>query len=406
MFDLESEQLLKLLEYNSNLVGFMIKLIYMKILLITITLVGLVVGAIILTYLGVTSTTFNVSSPVSENSIEPSEVDQLPSVSENSKDTWELLVEQKVDNRQILAREDIKLAMAHGQVSPLSVGIVDPSLQCTWGSARHPYPPEVDAPREHQYLANCYTLYEGKAYYDRDVIVGADGNTFEMVPGDGRFARDKDRIYYSGEFIGAEIIDTDTFVALNEKYMKDKNFVYYLNENIDEGSRVALLEIVERADPDTFVVVGRHAKDKNYIFLSNKILHGVNPSTFQDMGERNFKDKDNAYSPSGNIIEGVNLSTLEDVPGGAGFYIKDKDHIFFSDYSYSYDFKIIEGADLETFELIGKNPWMGEYAIDSHFVYFGSRKIDAADWESFVVMPDGNYAKDKNHTYFWGNIEK
>lgn len=363
----------------------------MKILLIAITLIGLVVGARMFVYFG---------------GIESNEMGQLPSVSESNKDPWELLVAQKVDNRQILEREDVKGAMPHGQVSQLAVGIVNPTFRCAWGAARHPYPPEEDAPRGHRYLANCYTTYEGKAYYDGEVIEGADGDTFEIVPGGERFARDKDRIYYSGEFIGAEIIDADSFVVLGERYAKDKNFVYYLNENIEEGSRLALLEIIEKADPDTFVIAGRHAKDKNHIFLSNKILYGVDLATFQEMGERNFKDKDHAYSSSGKIIEGVDLSTLEDVPGGAGFYLKDKDHIFFSDYSYNYDFKIIEGADLATFELIGKNPWMGEYAIDSHFVYFGSRKIDAADLESFAVMPDGSYAKDKNHTYFWGNIEK
>lgn len=363
----------------------------MKILLITITLIGLVVGLRMLGYF---------------EKIEPSEVGQLPSVSKNSKDPWELLVEQKVDNKQILEREDIKLAMAHGLVSSLAVGIVNSDLQCTWGSARHPYPPEEDAPREHQYLANCYTTYEGKAYYNGEVIKGADGNTFEIIPGDERFARDKDRIYYLGEYIGAEIIDADTFVVLGGRYAKDKNFVYYFGNNIGEGSRLVLLEIVERANPDTFEIVGRYAKDKNHIFLYNGILHGVDLATFQDMGERNFKDKEHVYSSSGKVIEGVDIATIEDVPGGAGFYIKDKDHIFFSDYSYQYDYKIIEGVDLATFELLGRNPWMGEYAIDSHFVYFGSRKIDAADWESFAVMPDGNHAKDKNHTYFWGGIEK
>lgn len=374
----------------------------MKNLILAIFSIGLFVGAGTLVYFK--SLRFGVPVVLKEN--KATNETQESSTASDKKDSWELLVSQKVDNRQILEREDIKRAMPHGQVSLLAVGVVNPTFRCAWGAARHPYPPEEDAPREHRYLANCYTTYEGKAYYDGEVIEGADGNTFEIVPGDERFARDKNRVYYSGQFIGAEIIDADTFMALNEKYTKDKNFVYYFNENIDEGSRVALLEIVERADPNTFGVAGRHAKDKNYIFLSNKILHGVDLSTFQDWGERNFKDKDHAYSSSGKIIEGVDLPTLEDVPGGAGFYIKDKDHIFFSDYSYNYDFKIIEGADLATFELIGKNPWMGEYAIDSHFVYFGSRKIDAADLESFAVMPDGNYAKDKNHTYFWGNIEK
>lgn len=374
----------------------------MKNLILVIFSIGLFVGVGALVYLQ--DLRLGVPEVFKENKT-TSEI-QKPSTESDKKDSWELLVSQNVDNKQILAQEEVKRAMPHGQVSPLSVGIVNQNFVCTWGSARHPYPPEEDAPRGHQYLANCYTTYEGKAYYNGEVIEGTDGNTFEIVPGDERFARDKKRIYYSGEFIGAEIIDADTFAVLNEKYTKDKNFVYYLNENIDEGSRIALLEIVERADPNTFEVANRYAKDNNYIFLSNKILHGVDLTTFQETGERNFKDKYHAYSSFGKIIEGIDLPTLKDVPSGAGFYIKDKDYIFFSDYSYQYDYKIIEGADLATFELLGKNPWMGTYARDSNSIYFGSKRINGADWESFVVLTDGIYAKDKNHSYFLGGIEK
>ena len=374
----------------------------MKNLILVIFSIGLFVGVGTLVYFN------NLRSDVPMVSKENKATSEIQKSSDESdkKDSWELLVSQNVDNRQILAREEVKRAMPHGQVSPLAVGIVNSGIQCTWGSARHPYPPEADAPHGHQYLANCYTTYEGKAYYDGEVIEGADGNTFEIVHGDERFVRDKDRIYYSGEFIGAEIIDAGTFVVLGERYAKDKNFVYYFGNNIGEGTRLVLLEIVERANPDTFEIVGKYAKDKNHIFLYNGIFHGVDLATFQEMGERNFKDKDHAYSSSGKIIEGIDLPTLKDVPGGAGFYIKDKDHIFFSDYSYRYDFKIIEGADLATFELIGKNPWMGTYASDNNSIYFGSKKMDGADWESFMVLPDAMYAKDKNHTYFWGGIEK
>lgn len=321
------------------------------------------------------------------------------------KDQWSLLVAQKVNNREILDREDVKRAIPHGGVSHLAVGILNPNIQCTWGAARNPSPPEEDAPRGHKYLANCYTTNEREAYYDGAVIEGADGETFEVVPSDKRFARDKSRIYFNGTYVGAEIIDAATFEAFNQRYTKDKNFVYYLNENIEEGRSLALLEIIERADPNTFEVAGRYAKDKNNIFLNNRILYGVDLATFQEIGERNFKDKNHTYSSYGKIIEGVDLSTFEDMPGGAGFYIKDKDHIFFSDYSYKYDFKIIEGADQKTFEILGGSPWMGTYARDSNFVYFGPRRIDGADPESLIVM-QGMYAKDKNHTYFMGGIEK
>lgn len=375
----------------------------MKILIIAITLIGLFVGMRMLVYL---------KNEEPEMLIAPKESNVTNKIQESlvgseENDPWNILVAQNVDNKKILEREDVKKAMPHGQVSPLVVGVVKNSRrQCLWGAARNPYPPRADAPYGHQYLANCYTTYEGKAYYDGEVIEVADEETFEAIPGDERFARDKNRIYFSGEFIGAEIIDANTFEAINERYTKDKNFVYYFNENIEEGSWLALLEIIERADPNTFEVAGRYAKDKNYIFLSNKILQGVDLTTFQEMGERNYKDKDHAYSSSGKIIEDVDLPTLEDVPDGMGYYIKDKNYVFFSDYSYHYDFKIIDGADPKTFELIGKqNVWMGAYTKDKRYIYFGLKRMDGVDRESFTVTElGGNIAKDKNHSYFKDKI--
>ena len=46
------------------------------------------------------------------------------------------------------------------------------------------------------------------------------------------------------------------------------------------------------------------------------------------------------------------------------------------------------------------------YGIEDGEVYYINRKIEGADVKTFEVFEDGEYAKDKNNTYYKGKIFK
>lgn len=60
--------------------------------------------------------------------------------------------------------------------------------------------------------------------------------------------------------------------------------------------------------------------------------------------------------------------------------------------------KIVWGANIETFEEIGRYG-SNFYAKDKNYVFFGNEKLKNADPKSFEILTDG-FSKDKNHVYF------
>jgi hypothetical protein len=95
-----------------------------------------------------------------------------------------------------------------------------------------------------------------------------------------------------------------------------------------------------------------------------------------------------------NVIDTLTFKYL-----GSSFY-KDKNnvytHFMMSDGG---NFWIVKGADVNTFQVIGNSC----YAKDKNYIY-GERamKMDNIDYNTFKTCEDcGCYAKDKNGFYFW-----
>ena len=88
--------------------------------------------------------------------------------------------------------------------------------------------------------------------------------------------------------------DAKTFEILGYHIAKDKNYVYYESDNN--------LYKIENADLKTFEILdssytgyGNFSKDKNYIYLNNKKLEGIDVKTFEKMQANLIRDKNDIY---------------------------------------------------------------------------------------------------------------
>jgi len=159
--------------------------------------------------------------------------------------------------------------------------------------------------------------------------------------------------------------DPNSFQILNDRYMKDKNNVFY-----NETKKITT---VKNADPESFLVVDSdNGKDKNHFYWYGEMRKGKEPILSQDYGE---------VSP----------------------YNKDEKFVYYGNQE-------ILGADSETFIVLSQN-----YAKDKNNVYcydyHGSgekiKKLEGADVNSFTIYhSDGTeYGKDKGSSYLFCKIE-
>ena len=197
-----------------------------------------------------------------------------------------------------------------------------------------------------------------RAYYAlAKEVKGSDGKTFE--PLSFHWARDKNAVYcFDSKLRGA---DRDSFEVLNDVFAKDAHRVYYLGGTIKD------------ADPDTFTVFPEHpadagtsfAKDKNHVYFQiltvgkPKIVRDADPQTFRSVGR--------------------------------GYGIDSK-----SVYSGSYRMK---EAKVDHWRMLCSEV----YSCDDKTVFCGGSRMDNVHPETFQVLPDGSFARDKGQ-YF--NIER
>jgi hypothetical protein len=201
------------------------------------------------------------------------------------------------------------------------------------------------------------------------------------------FAGDKNHVYVGcGEIL--EGADPDSFVYLGDIYAKDKDHVFTLGG------------IVKDADRKTFQLFGRSmAKDKNNVYLGQEKIQGVDAATFEKINDKYWKDKENIFTLSFSRDDLVRFDAdVKTFKVLSNQYAKDKDHVF---YAGSED-PIVKGADAKTFQVFSDD---SEYAKDSSSVYCGSSVLMGADSSSFQMVSlvgengIGDVAKDKNHVY-------
>ena len=274
-----------------------------------------------------------------------------------------------------------------------------------------------------------YSKDKYNIYYAGTPIYGIDKSTFQIIMPD-YYAKDKNNVYRGYEKIkdanpdaikilnqiylkddknvflnfGQKMknVDVATFEAIkgNVAYGKDKNNVYFFGEKIKGADAKSFEVILEPSD-----LVQMYSKDKNSVFIGGRKIKEADLKTFERLSETTYysKDRNNLYYQEVKIdkIDNKNLKIL--YSDGVDV-VKNGNRIF------------AEGKKLnikspETFEIIlskyynfpnliyGKDD-KNVYAISKFDKTYSSKIIKNADVNSFEVVENSMYTKDKNNIYF------
>ena len=269
----------------------------------------------------------------------------------------------------------------------------------------------------------------------KEIVKNVDFKTFKIFEEDDDFARDKNNIYYKNKKV--ENVDVNSFQVEDFYFAKDKNNTFYIsNDGLmkikgfrPEGSYAivqlfvpALLinkygiymakyendEIVAKSikpkemDMDTLEVVATeesfavfYLKDKNNVYFINYTA-GEQKSI-----DNNIENEDDVENDNDDFViqieklAGADRDTFEIV----SVYGKDKNNLYF------YNQKI-KGINTKTFKLVGS----GEFVVkdDKGVYYFVNRemkKLQNADSNTFEEVSKNEYYRDKNGVYYYDEYE-
>ena len=228
-------------------------------------------------------------------------------------------------------------------------------------------------------------------------VTGANPKTIKVL--NQFYLKDDKNVFFNDKkILGA---DANSFIALDKEngYAKDKNSVYYFGQKV-EGSNAKTFEVISD---------GEYSKDDKNVYASGEIIKGADPKTFREFPETSYsRDKNNLYYYFGEDkflgkIDENNFEFLDD------FIIRNGNEIYF----YGNKLKL---KDAKKFKLIKNTGIMTTskiivYGKDDENVYVVTpddapgniRIIENADKDTFEVMENNRYSKDKNNIYYLGN---
>ena len=273
-------------------------------------------------------------------------------------------------------------------------------------------------------------------------VENVDLNTFKIL--NDKYAKDDKSIYFSGNK-SFEDVDSKTFEVLPQYYSKDKNNVYRpINEWIHKinGANPKTIKVlneyyskddknvyydsdkISNADVNSFVVLeGDHsyAKDKNAVYYSGEKIKGANPKTFKIIGDGMYsKDDKNVYAAV-DIITDADPQTFRRIPETN--YARDKNNLYYyfgdvknlgkingkddknvyvmTPYKEAGYLKIIKNADKDTFEVMENS----DYSKDKNNVYYAGYNVvqlQDVDKNSFAIGEENGFSYDKKNVYYAG----
>jgi len=194
-------------------------------------------------------------------------------------------------------------------------------------------------------------------------------------------------------------LSAEGFAQIEGCYFRNKDHIIYQGKAL------------EKADPESFSIIDPErdlAIDKNQVYLYQKPIPG-DPGSYQAISRHYFKDKNFVYHlPNQDVkplIEGASPThfvALDD------HYSKDNDQAWYHSYDRDEYSGEIEGADVDSFELIEE--WFGKsskLAKDKDYIYYKGNIV--ADAKGFEALPFGEqrarYFKDKSGVFYIDSYE-
>ena len=302
---------------------------------------------------------------------------------------------------------------------------------------------EYKRPYVEGYIINKdYVIYQEK---DTRKIIKPDMASFAILNVSGSaadiiliFAKDKNGIYYQGDFIK---IDTTGFrvVGFISHYYKPSDYweepIWRTHKQAFRGKKQ-----INISDPATFESVSTcYFKDKNYLYYYDRKVEGADVATLQkELADEEFvSDKDNTYyrgkpfiykgervqQVSNNIYKTathvlryyleydeerakdyfIELPDYFDIPTLRrlnDFYLIDKNHLYYDENTYP-----LRDKDLRVpipKENLSKIKLFEVLVTDGNKVYRGKKPLSGYDAATFGVVPGYYYYQyDKNGVYHW-----
>lgn len=158
--------------------------------------------------------------------------------------------------------------------------------------------------------------------------------------------------------------------------------------------------LLKNADAKTFETIDNNinlnlGKDKNHVFKDASILEYADPSSFEQVKEYYWKDKNNVYllqfGGTDCRIKNADPNTFKIINNF--HWTSDKNNIY-------YEFEQLLNVNPNKFVAIDK-----EWGKDENFYYYHNLRIDSLDYKTAEII-SSSYIKDKNRVYFQDKIVK
>ena len=200
----------------------------------------------------------------------------------------------------------------------------------------------------------------------------------------------------------------------NAEYLKENGEIYYKMPYYEIKSKVKDVDIesFEPLKEDRELIGDYYAKDNKYVYFYGKKLKDVLPEGFETIKENYVKDSKNVYKIEAEItdsipissdnkintkkisLDGLDVKTFRALENDKDVtsidYFVDKNNIY---YAYE-NLEKIQGADKNSFEVLGNY-----IAKDKNNVYYNGKKMENVDSKSFKNF--GNFiGKDKNRVFY------